>query len=399
MKIYYLADQYPEIRNIIGIDDNNQYICINRENGAAACLEKLWRAAAFRVADKLGEKTLPCFWYLPRKGVIHTFNSVVLGKNRWCATFESYLPRNNQTRSRSFCDALSDRNELEKGTLFLYRQLAKENCLGCIALSETTRKMQMNVLRQLDYCLGKENAERIMKKTYVLHPPQKIMITEEEFQNKFNEKGPLKLIFIGHDFFRKGGKEVLDVLSGLADRYSFHLTVVSRLDYKDYATDTSRETMLHYKEILKHTKWITYFETLENEKVLELSKEAHIGLLPTFADTYGYSILEMQACGCSVMTTDIRALPEINNEECGWVVRLPKGEFGEADYSSEEKRAALKDILTKGLFENFEEIFSVDRSVIKEKARLSLERVRKEHDPAAYAKHLQEIYMQQQLVK
>ncbi|WP_125140102.1 glycosyltransferase family 4 protein [Clostridium transplantifaecale] len=65
-------------------------------------------------------------------------------------------------------------------------------------------------------------------------------------------------------------------------------------------------------------------------------------LLPTFADTYGYSLLEMQACGLPVVSTNVRAMPEINDNECGWIAKLPVNEYGEALYSTEQSRNKMK---------------------------------------------------------
>ena len=39
---------------------------------------------------------------------------------------------------------------------------------------------------------------------------------------------------------------------------------------------------------------------------------SHIGLLPTYNDSYGYSVIEFFSYGCPVITTNILALPEIN---------------------------------------------------------------------------------------
>lgn len=68
--------------------------------------------------------------------------------------------------------------------------------------------------------------------------------------------------------------------------------------------------------------WLTHYYNLPNTDVLELIKRADIGLLPTYSDVFGYSVLEMQACGCPVISSDVRALPEINNNECGWVMEI-----------------------------------------------------------------------------
>ncbi len=49
-------------------------------------------------------------------------------------------------------------------------------------------------------------------------------------------------------------------------------------------------------------------------------RTADIGMLPSYADTYGFSVLEAQA-GNAVITTDIRALPEVNNPAVGWLIK------------------------------------------------------------------------------
>ena len=58
---------------------------------------------------------------------------------------------------------------------------------------------------------------------------------------------------------------------------------------------------------------IFYHKILFNSEVMNILKNTHVGLLPTYADTYGYSVLEAQSFGCPVITTNIRAMPEINN--------------------------------------------------------------------------------------
>lgn len=126
----------------------------------------------------------------------------------------------------------------------------------------------------------------------------------------------------------KGGRELIQVLSEFEDLYDFKLTLVSSLLYDDYFTHTPYEGMAEYREMIRNKAWIDYYETLPNEKVLEKCKQANVGLLPSVGDTYGYSVLEMQAAGCPVITTNIRAFPEIDSEECGWICSLPVNELG-----------------------------------------------------------------------
>jgi len=49
-----------------------------------------------------------------------------------------------------------------------------------------------------------------------------------------------------------------------------------------------------------------------------------LALLPTCAETHGDVVLEAQANGCPVITTDIRTLPEINPSEIGYLIEVPK---------------------------------------------------------------------------
>ena len=111
-------------------------------------------------------------------------------------------------------------------------------------------------------------------------------------------------------------------------------------------------------------------------------KDSHVGLLPTWHDTYGYSVLEFQASGCPVISTDIRALPEINNDTCGWVI--PIGEKFDARISplkSKQQREAFSKDLSNGLVKLFDEILRSPRIMLQEKASESLTRIRAEHDP------------------
>ena len=44
--------------------------------------------------------------------------------------------------------------------------------------------------------------------------------------------------------------------------------------------------------------------------------------------------MEFQACGLPRITTDVRALPEINNDKYGWLIQVAKN--GAVDLSSDE---------------------------------------------------------------
>ena len=389
MNIYYIDDKYPERRCVINRVNKYKYIPLvaaGKVDSIKALFEKIQNIFAHRYSKSIGEKTLSCYWLMKRKGIVHTFNSCISGANKWCATFETIIPRTNYTRRN-----LMFHREADNRTIKQFRLLADKKCLGCMALSQATYNMQMMALEKIAHRLTPKELEAIKNKTLVLHPPQELLISQEEVLSKFSDVNTLEMIFVGHDFFRKGGKELIDSLLQFKEKYSFHLTVVSALNYGDYASCATYEEMNKYRGILLNEKWITYYDNLPNEQVLELCRKAHVGFLPTFADTYGYSVLEMQACGCAMMTTDIRALTEINNEKCGWLCYLPQNEMKEALYHTEEERIKIKKVLYEQLIIIVKEILETPTCDLMDKALNSLARIKVCHDPMKYENELLKI--------
>lgn len=57
-----------------------------------------------------------------------------------------------------------------------------------------------------------------------------------------------------------------------------------------------------------------------NDVVLRECRKTDIRLLPSFAETLGYSALGLQSAGCPMITINIREFPEINRH--GWRCKL-----------------------------------------------------------------------------
>jgi glycosyltransferase involved in cell wall biosynthesis len=204
---------------------------------------------------------------------------------------------------------------------------------------------------------------------------------------------PLHFVFVGAEFFRKGGKEVLAAFERLLDvRGDVRLTIVSRMAYGDYATNsTKQDQAAALATIERHPLEIRRYGQLPNAEVLRLLRDADVCLLPTYADTFGYSVLEAQAVGCPVVTTDVRALPEINDDESGWVIPLPLDARREAHRISAGSRERLSADLTQRLFETLRAIVD-DPASITMRAQKSLERIRLHHSPARAAEQTEHMY-------
>ena len=164
------------------------------------------------------------------------------------------------------------------------------------------------------------------------------------------------------------------------------------MDTDSYASKSSQLDVDKWLPKLKNTNGIIFHGRLKFEKVKDLYKNSHVVLLPTYADTYGYSVLESQASGCPVISTNIRALPEINNNEVGWVIEVPKDKNGNGILKTEEDREKFSSIIEKELYRIIKDEILPNKEIIKLKGAKSIERIRKYHNPKDKAEFLERLY-------
>lgn len=251
--------------------------------------------------------------------LFHFFNTISFSNTPWITTFETFLPRWGMD---------------EMGI----KRICSESCKGIVAMSFCAKEIMLQKVKE-EFPVY---FDRIESKLIVIHPSQKPIV------NSWEEKGinvSEKIIFtlVGNDFFRKGGMEVLNVFKMLINEgANLELKIISNLKFGDYASkSTISDKDLALQLISEYPNQIKHYQNIPNSEVMELLKSTHVGLLPTYADTYGYSVLEMQAMACPVISTNIRALPEINSNERGWIIEVPKDKYGEGKYNSKEERAEL----------------------------------------------------------
>lgn len=363
--IGYAHSGYPEKRNVYGHEVKG-FIFKKQNLDMMKVLDHLY--------FKLYKKTNTTFHNLHfawnKADLLHYFNGINLSNTAWVSTFETSLPRVNKLKNL----ALS--------------RLQHSSCKKLIALSHNAKHIQVNYLSSV----WQSTHDDIISKIIVLHPPQELLISSVE-EKKHNDK--LSFTLIGADFFRKGGMEVLEVFDSLLQKnYDIKLNIVSTLLYGDYASQTAKQDVEKaMKLIAKHPNNIFHYNKLPNNEVLNLLKESHIALLPTYADTYGYSVLEAQACGCLVITTNVRALPEINNNEVGYVIEVPKNELGNGILNTMQERQLFSEILKENLINIISKSVNNTAEIVK-KGSLSIERIKNEHNPVEHSKKLWEIYNQ-----
>lgn len=300
----------------------------------------------------------------------HFFNTVSNSSKPWFSTFEHTLPRWNYAR--------------EKEEVIM---LESDSCKKLIALSQIAYDMQSRKLKNK----FPRSHDNLMSKTIVLHPPQ------QQHISSWNEKGlstfgTIKFCFVGNLFFRKGGMQMLEVFEELInDGYDISLVIISKMEYGDFVSKTTLEDLKRAMDIINRNNLITLYENLANSEVLKIMKTIHVGLLPSFADTYGYSVLEFQSFACPVITTNISALPEINDNKKGWIIDVERDEKNWAIYDTPSNLNKLEKTVKIEIKNIIKEIVQNPDEIIV-KGNLSLQQLEIKHSPQKHGDILYKLY-------
>lgn len=361
---------YNEVRNISGLPFSKYQVVKKQHlNKLPAHLYFKWKGAMHKY-----------YWYafrdfdLNNVAMYHFFNSLSFGKKPWVTTFETAIPRWGDW---------DNRHRTVKGL----RLIAGNPCKKIIAMSDCNAQIQR---RQVEAHFP-AFSDVINEKLMVLHPPQKPLIdsVEEKPTNK-----DVVFTIVGSDFFRKGGREVLQVFDHLfkAGKRNWRLNIISKMQYGDYASRATSSDLAEAERIInRYPHNVFHARQLPNKKVLTLLKDSDVALLPTYGDTYGYSVLEAQAAGCPVITTNIRALPEINNNEIGWMIEVPKDEMGNGVLDTPEERQVFSTIVFDQLYAIIESILSQPDKVLP-KGIKSLQKIRRQHSITHNTAVLENLY-------
>ena len=106
------------------------------------------------------------------------------------------------------------------------------------------------------------------------------------------DDGPCRLLFVGGEFERKGGYDLLAAFERL--RSDVELTVVT-------------------KSAVPPTERVTVVDDLapNDIRLRDLYRASDVFVLPTYGDTFGIAAVEAGACGLPVVTTGLGGMPDI----------------------------------------------------------------------------------------
>lgn len=323
--------------------------------------------------------------------IFHFFNCINhTPKTSWVLSVESGVPWTIEI-TRAVEKENVDLSQIKNNSHIIecIKALANPKCLALLPLCNCSYRIQMEILKQFP---AYENV--IKAKTYTLHPPQQLIINDlKEKGLTWDDNEEFIFFYVGKNFYRKGGRESVSVLANLRKKYNnFRLVLISALepDESRYMRSTNDEIQIR-KMIAANADWIDFYQGLPNDQVLRKLKKAHVCLLPTWMDTYAYSVLESQACGTPLITTAQRALNETNSEDVGWLIEVPVNKLNNPLHYNSELQEKFSSMLLQGLQEKCEYVLT-HRQEVKQKSFACLERIRKFHDPRDYAKKLELIY-------
>ena len=306
--------------------------------------------------------------------VLHAFNRIPVTGKPWLVSFESSLPR-------SYGPGSAQIRRVLRG------QLLRPNCGAIIALSHYARRRF-----ELENA-GWAGLEDALTKMQVIHPNLPL----RRHHPKTLGADGIHLLFVGHDWARKGGVVALRVAQ-LAQRRGLpiRLTIVSSLSQSNYAQHPDAKRYAPDLKLLSLPN-VTHHASLPNAEVLRLMEQADFSVLPTAHDTYGFSVLEGMANATPAIVSQTGALNEIVQDgQNGYVLKVEqsvRGDYARMDARDWDTWDALYTDLANQALQRLETLLERPQ----EYERLSagaIERIARHHEAQFIGQQLEQIYDQ-----
>jgi glycosyltransferase involved in cell wall biosynthesis len=147
-----------------------------------------------------------------------------------------------------------------------------------------------------DYGVASENVT-------VIHPGTTFAHFPDPSARRERRPGPMRILFVGGDFVRKGGDLLVDV-------FRKHLRGSSELHLVTSADVRGGDGVSVYAGLKPHSP-----------ELLRLYAEADVFVFPTRADCFGVVLAEAMAASLPIVTTRVAAIPEaVKDGESGFVI-------------------------------------------------------------------------------
>ncbi len=260
-----------------------------------------------------------------RYDLVHTNGSIIpMTLSPWIASIE------NPSAFYGFRESWHQSHSMRRR---LARILLSQRCRALLPYSEASHRylrLSMN-----------EWQDEIEAKTHILRPAiDEYLITSSDssIQDRVTNDRSTKFLFVGNHFFDKGGREVLKAFTRLRDSSKCELTIVSSApahQMKEFEALIPR---------LMSEPGVRFYKTgLPRLQLLELFKNAHVFVFPSYMDQVPVVLLEAMASGLPIIGSNSFAIPEMAVEgKNGFNVRSEVLAFPEDELRTETHLAGYR---------------------------------------------------------
>lgn len=256
--------------------------------------------------------------------LIHAHNRIPLGRSKLIMSFESHLPRQFGFDAKS------------KLLKMMRRRIESGACRRIIGMSHFARRTfeQQHA--------DTPGFEELSRKLMVRHPNCALGSSDDRLMGDSFDK--FVLTFVGGHFGRKGGCVSVRVAELAHQRgLPIEVNIISSLAVGGHIwTDPADPQFFESYFKLFDLPNVNLVGSVSNAEVRELLGRSHFCMLPTFADTFGYSAIEAMSEHTPVIGTNVCALPEFLEDGLnGLVFHLdssPNGEWINPGYDKRDQQ-------------------------------------------------------------
>ena len=137
---------------------------------------------------------------------------------------------------------------------------------------------------------------------YVPNPIPDVFLREVEKQEKLVERCQKRAVFVGHVVPTKGVTELVEACSRIPD---LTLRIIGKCN------EEMEKTLLALAAKREGRKWLDIVGEIPYAKVVTEMLQADTFVFPSYTEGFPNVILEAMACGCTIASSDVGAIPEI----------------------------------------------------------------------------------------
>jgi len=306
--------------------------------------------------------------------LIHTFNKIPMNGPEFIVSFELEFPR--------YFGPIS-----EKQMAFTKRLLRSERCVGLLGLSDTAAMLakrqfeaqgEGTIAQKIDVFKGGLPGKPLVDKT-------------------IDESAPLKLLYVGNDYLRKGLVACAMAVGKLLDQgANIEFDIITNFDDGGYVGKRSGWTESILKPFLERDQ-VNVLGGVPNAVVKECMKNSDALLFPTLDESLGWVPIEAGMEATATIAAKIFAIPEfVEHQTTGILLDVPLNpETGrwiginhpESDSLFVEAQKGLSEQLVPAI-----ESFLNNRSLARTYGVSAYHKMMKNYSSETATKHLSSIY-------